>query len=709
DKLNATVSKFRADGGALVFSTYIGGEDTDAGAGIAVDSAGNIYLAGATFSRDFPVTANAFQRMPGTTSREETATGDCFVLKLNAAGNALVYSTFLGGAAPDFCTSLALDSSGNVYVTGAAGSTGFPRTEDAFQTVLRSGYTSPPLDGFIAKVNPSGSALLYSTLFGGNGTDIATAIAIDAAGNAYVTGITNSTAGFPVTAAAFQSRYNQSGPLINPFMFDAFVLKMNPTGSAVVYSTYLGGAGNDQAYGIAVDSQGAAHICGSTDSTDFPVGAQAYQRSLLGSGGQAESSMGSGDGFVAKLNAAGTQLVFSTYLGGTRDDRATGCALDKDGGIHVTGHTLSANFPVSNDARQRTYGGTASHTVKTGDAFYSKLDPSGRALLYSTYFGGSDDDAGMGIAVDSAGAVYIAGATTSVNLPVSAAAAQRIYGGGPIATGPIFFGDAFLVKFGDAPTVVQPPPPPPPSIGSVVSAASAIGGAVAPGEIVNIGGVNLGPATAVIGQTRVLFDAIAAPVLSASGNLVMAIVPYGVAGKSATQIVVEYQGSRSSPLSVPVVATKPALFTTNGIGRGQAVAAHLDGTANSAENPIPANEIVTLQGTGAGLTEPDSVDGLVASEDWPPIAAAVSVKFGDIAAEEIFFAGGVKGKTAGYFQIQLRVPATVPAGTVPVIVTIGTAASQTGVTIVVAEPLQPSGANGRRTLGITRSPAVHIP
>jgi hypothetical protein len=273
----------------LVYSTYLGGSSGDGGSGIAVDSLGNAYVTGATSSTNFP-TVNALQ--PSLVSGAENA----FIAKINAGGSALVYSTYLGGSVQDNGNSIAVDSSGNAYVTGATRSSNFP-TVNAFQSTYLGGIGG---NAFIAKINASGSALVYSTYLGGSGFegvgDNGNGIAVDSSGNAYVTGATSS-GNFP-TVNALQSSYG-----------GAFITKINASGSALVYSTYLGGGrGTEGGNSIAVDSAGNAYVTGYTGSSNFPT-VNAFQ----------SSSSGQQDAFVAKINASGSALVYSTYLGGSPD------------------------------------------------------------------------------------------------------------------------------------------------------------------------------------------------------------------------------------------------------------------------------------------------------------------------------------------------------------------------------------------------------
>jgi hypothetical protein len=324
---------------------------------------------------------------------------DAFVFKLNAAGTALVYSTYFGGSGTDEGHSIALDGVGNIYIAGHTSSSNFP-IAGAFQAT-RGGN----LDAFILKLNNAGTTLLYSTFLGGAEDDRALGIAVDSAGTAYVAGLTSS----------------RNFPLITPFqgihgggLADVFVTKLTPSG-ALTYSTYVGGIGQDQAYGIAIDAFGSAYVAGYTTSTNFPV-VNPFQKDI---------GAGSDDAFLFKLAPNGNALVFSTYLGGISSDNAVRVAVDDAGSAYVTGYTASVNFPVVNAAQP--------FNVGTYDIFVTKFAPSGSSLVYSTFFGGSDVESGAAIAVDKAGSAYVTGFTTSVDFPainafqVRSAGSQNAY------------------------------------------------------------------------------------------------------------------------------------------------------------------------------------------------------------------------------------------------------------------------------------------
>jgi protocatechuate 3,4-dioxygenase beta subunit len=373
----------------LSYSTYLGGSHgiqgnpaTDAGYAITVDGSGNAYVTGTTFSSDFP-TDNPFQP---TNHGIQTA----FVAKMNTSGTALVYSTYLGGSGGDIAQSIAVDVSGNAYVTGQSWSIDFPTVNGSPHGNFDNGSV------FIAKLNASGTALVYSTCLGGAANSQGQGIAVDSSGNAYVGGW--SYGAFP-TVNALQPSSGGNG--------DAIVVKLNSSG-ATVYSTYLGGASDDYAFGIAVDTSGDAYVTGSTFG-QFPVTTGAFQTAFGG-------GPFPGDVFVAELNASDTALVYSTYLGGTSDERAHGIALDNADDTYVTGYTTSSDFPITTGAFQTALGNTG------GNAFVTELNASGTALVYSTYLGGSDGfgDAGSAIAVDRGGNAYVTGLTYATNFPLTA-------------------------------------------------------------------------------------------------------------------------------------------------------------------------------------------------------------------------------------------------------------------------------------------------
>jgi len=388
------VTKLNPMGTGLVYSTYIGGNSTEEGRAIAVDASGHAYVAGYTFSTDYDVTSSAFQTSPGGDQ-------EVFVTKLNPAGTGLVYSTYIGGSGREAAYGITVDANGHAYVTGNTRSNDYDVTPNAFQAA--NGGPSGTADVFVTKLNPTGSSLVYSTYIGGTGEDIGESIAIDTSGHAYVTGKTDSP-NYDVTPGAFQA--SNSGGI------DAFVTKLNPSGSSLVYSTYIGGSGNDSGLGITVDLNGHAYVVGRTSSNDYDITLGAFQTTYGGGG----------DVFVTKINPTGTGLVYSTYLGGSGTDDGRGIAIDASGHAYVTGTTNSSNYPVTTGAFQATNAGNS-------DAFVTKLNPTGSGLIYATYIGGSDYDIGYDIKVDTSGYAYITGRTDSPDYDVSLNAFQTASGG----------------------------------------------------------------------------------------------------------------------------------------------------------------------------------------------------------------------------------------------------------------------------------------
>jgi uncharacterized repeat protein (TIGR01451 family) len=337
------------------------------------------------------------------------------VANLNAAGSALIYATFLGGSSWDDSCGIAMDSSGNAYITGGTESSDFPTTPGAFDTTFNWGTS----DAFMAKLNTAGSALIYATFLGGSSTDCGYGIAVDGGGNAYVTGYTFSS-DFPTTPGAFDTTFNGGE-------HDAFVAKLNAAGSGLAYAIFLGGSsyGGDFGHDIAVEASGAAYVTGYTFSSDFPTTPGAFD--TIHNGGR--------DAFVVKLNAAGSALIYATFLGGSDWDEGYGIAVDWAGSAYMTGYTESSDFPTTPGAFDRTHNGG-------DDAFVVKLNPAGSS--YATFLGGSSSDGGYGIAIDASGAAYVTGSTNSYNFPTTPGAFDTTHNGS---------GDAFVTKLAFLPNL----------------------------------------------------------------------------------------------------------------------------------------------------------------------------------------------------------------------------------------------------------------
>ena len=459
----------------LAFSTYLGGNDIDLGLDIALDAAGNSYVLGQTPSLDFPVLA-PYQALYGG------GLADVFVSKFDKNGG-LIYSTYLGGSAFDSGPgAIAVDNLGNAYVSGATFSSDFP-TVNAIQST-RLG----PQDAFVTKLDATGGTLVYSTYLGGSASESANAIAVDSLGNAYITGRSNSN-NFPlvnpiqdthVGVDAFVTKLNASGsaivystflggraadeafaisvdsvgnayitgktsspnfPMVSPFQGtygggdDVFVAKVNAPGDSLLFSSYLGGTGNEMGLGITTGPSGSVYFVGGTGSSDFPT-VNAYQDSFAGG----TLPVFFFDGFVARLNAAGDTLLYSTYLGGSGGDICYGVAVDSGGNIIVAGETGSDDFPLERPLQSTNSG------APNRDAFVTKLNPGGNSLIYSTYLGGNEDDSARGLAIDQAGDVYLTGFTLSSNFPILKPAQSILHG----------TRDAFITKLqSQAPTTTS--------------------------------------------------------------------------------------------------------------------------------------------------------------------------------------------------------------------------------------------------------------
>lgn len=383
------------------YSKLFGGSGDDTFWALALDSDGNVYIAGETLSPNL-ASAGAFQtNLAGVLSGH----GDVVVSKLNNQGafTADGYSTYIGGIADDAALALAVDGAGNAFVTGYTGSTDFP-TRFPIQTNIMGTATpfpAPPLDLFVAKINPSGSNLVFSTFYGGSQDELGVGIALDANTNVYVVGRTSSS-NFPTANTIWT---NLSGGT------DGFVLNLDATGTNVLYSRYLGGAGNDFARDVVVNLSGNPVVVGYTSSTNFPVTTNAVQHFL----NQTTNLSYVDDAFVSELDAASGALIHSTFLGGTNQDRAIRAAVDPAGAIYVAGLSLSGDFPRTSTNFYTTVVSNSTYA----DVFVVKLNPTQTNLDYSITFGGSARDQVWDIAVDTLGRASVVGETLSVDFPTS--------------------------------------------------------------------------------------------------------------------------------------------------------------------------------------------------------------------------------------------------------------------------------------------------
>lgn len=444
------IVKLHPSGSGLVYAALLGGSGGEDCGDIALDGSNNLCLTGTTWSDDFPVTAGAFQTAyrggdeaagsakrtaAGQTTRGGAATvggasgddaepaGDVFVTKLNAMGTGLIYSTLLGGREGDRATAIALDGAENIYLTGTTRSPDFPVTAGAFDTEYGGGDG----DVFAARLDVSGKRLLYATFLGGTGADQGVDIAAGRQGQAWVAATTEGS-GFPVTAVPGDSlRTGDPG--------DACLVRLSPEGSELIFSVRLGGSRREEAACVAVDPAGSAYLAGWTQSPDLPTTEEAFDRSPNHRAGVLE-----GDGFVARLDDAGKDLLYATHLGGPGPDRITGMALDPAGIVSLCGWTEGGGFPAA---------ATTSDTASRGrrDAFFAQLDPSGAHLVGSVLLGGRGHDHSTDLVLDRAGNVFLAGWTESPDFPIVSQSLRPVHHGGQ---------DAFVVRLGTAPTTAEP-------------------------------------------------------------------------------------------------------------------------------------------------------------------------------------------------------------------------------------------------------------
>lgn len=345
---DAFIAKLNSDGDSLLYGTFLGGSDNEEAYDIALDNAGNMYISGFTESTNFPATVGAIQTtFQGGGFYSQT---DAFAAKINAAGDSLMYATYLGGSGNESGWSIAANDSGNAFVTGFTQSSNFPVTVGSFQTTINGSS-----DSYVAKLNSSGTAMVYCTFLGGTGTETGYGIVVDSSGNAYCTGKTGSS-DFPTTAGVFQTSSQISG--------DIFVTKLNSPGDSLLYSTYIGGNNSDASYDIVLDDLNNVYITGNTASTDFPVTADAYQNSLTG---------GPYDAFMLRLNASASALDYCTYIGGSTNENLAGISRDDYNNVYFAGYTSSTNFPTTPGSYQPANNGSNDMFIVKFSEFTTKI------------------------------------------------------------------------------------------------------------------------------------------------------------------------------------------------------------------------------------------------------------------------------------------------------------------------------------------------
>jgi uncharacterized protein (TIGR03437 family) len=605
-----------APDGNVVYTLYFGGDGSDELRGMAVDQAGRVYLAGATNSANFPA-VNALQPRLGGGQ-------DGFLCRLTPSGG-FDYSTFLGGSRSDSASAVAVDASGNAYVTGETASIDFPVTRGAFQTTTQPpDVFRSPSDAFVTKVSSDGRSLLYSTYLGGRNVvciggsrcipaasrEAGLAIAVDAAGSALVAGRTNSS-DFPVTAGAFQTACQ-----CDYFSSDIFVARLDAAGSALVFSTYLGGRGpgivllEESLGAMALDREGHVLLTGAAWSlgsgasgVPFPTTPGAFQPRLDYTGRVP---------FVTKLDRGGGRLLFSTFLSGKGTGAGVGIAVDDAGTVCVTGTTSAADFPLRPGA------------VSRGGSFYAQLDRTGSTLLFSTLL--PNGFAGADLAYGPSGRAHLLGPAGYLSQIETAAPAL------------------------------------PPLLGVANAAAATVTGRIVAGELVSLFGTSIGPdspqglrldpdgtVATELGGVDVRFNSRPAPLTYAQLDQINAVVPMLV-GFGEVLVEVRRAGRVTASLRLSPALADPQIFP-NG---SYAAALNEDGTVNGPGSPARVGSVVAVFATGLGWLNPLPADGQTVFAELPRAALPVRVVTGDGRHLPVLWAGQAPGLVAGVAQVNFR-------------------------------------------------------
>jgi uncharacterized protein (TIGR03437 family) len=632
--------------GNIVWATYLGGAGRDIGQAIAVDSQGSVYVAGQTFQGNG--TLNNFPVTPGAAfTSQSSAQFDAFVAKLNSAGTQLIYSTLLPDGA-EGGISLAVDASGNAIFGGSTvpSQGAFPTTPGAYQT---TSVAPTQAHGLIAKLNATGSALVFSTYLGGNSSDVLESVALDAAGNIYAAGYTHSTT-FPTTASAYLST-----PPNNENW--GFVAKLNPQASALMYSTYIGGNTYDYIYSLGVDAQGNAVIEGTTASSNFPTTPGAFESTTSVVPWWPNYPLDTERNFVARFNSTGAALIYSTIFNG-----ATAVRADSAGDAYVLAQ-VGYDFPTTTGASQSCMAGGSN------DVLVVELSPAG-AVTAASYLGGSIVDTPTALALGGDGSVYVGGSTTSSDFPGT----PQPVNGTLLSTALPFLTHMAIANSSQINS---------PCMALVAqNGASFSEGAIAPGELITLRGFGFGPQTGVnntaaaslptqLSGVQVLFDGVPAPLLYVQSQQINVQAPWELSANSTTRVQVSYNGALSNAASIKTVPVAPAFFLRDFAGDLEAAALNADGSINSAANPAKAGSLISIWGTGAGPTNPPSVTGAITP--LSPLAFAtlpVTAQVNNTNAQ-VQFIGAAPALSSGVFQVNIIIPANAPSGSDPVSISVG--------------------------------------
>jgi uncharacterized protein (TIGR03437 family) len=696
------VAKFANDGRTLVYSTFLGGAGQDLGLGITVDATGAAYVTGSTNSASFPI-SNAVQRQLAGGNNE----GDAFVTKLNPAGSALVFSTFLGGTNNEQGWQVLVESSGSLLVAGFTASSDFP-VRNPFQQTF--GGTR---DLFVTRLNAAGSEIQFSSYYGGPSEENPgfRPLAVDSSGAIYLAGYTNSPNLVQISPA-------QTGYGGNPY--DGFVARIAPNGSALLYSTFVGGSGDDRVHSIAIDSGNRALIAGLTSSANFPG-----VRGTFGGNNEADAFFArlSADTATAFVSANPTNLRITVPPGG----QVAPSTINLTGGGSSTTYSVISSVPwlivnppmgnlpaqlsVTVDTRSLTAGDYEATITITSAGTQAPLSipvtvrvaavPTIAAIEPNSVPVGSTETT-----ITIRGTGFTQGTTVLINgnpaatTIVDASTIRAIIPALNLASpGNLSLQVRNAEGTSAASTLVVSAGGPTITASGVVSAATNRPGAISPGQVLTIYGAGFGGSGLTqgninssnfletsLGGTRVLIGDVSAPILYTSPGQIGVVVPYEIASRTSVSLVVESGGQRSGSVALNVVPASPGVFTRDNSGGGQATAINQNGTANSETNPAAKGSVLTIFGTGEGVTIPASLTGRVNGSDpggLPVPQLPLEVLIGGVPAQ-VIYAGAAPGAVAGVLQVNLRVPDGAPSGSaIPVVLRIGGVLSRFDATIAV--------------------------